>query len=111
MNLCPLAKRELVKDQVRFVTTEATTEEQLLQVLQTELELLNTEPSVETTLLIHPDVLQGFYDFNNFLDFADSLLVEMELQGIYQIASFHPDYQFGGTEPAMLRITPIDLLI
>ena len=97
MNLCPFAKRELVKNRVRFVTTAATTAEQLLQVLQTELELLNADPSVETTLLIHPAVLQNFYDFNDFLDCADSLLVDMELEGIYQVASFHPDYQFGGT--------------
>lgn len=97
MNLCPFAKRELVKNRVRFVTTAATTAEQLLQVLQTELELLNADPSVETTLLIHPAVLQDFYDFNDFLDCVDSLLVDMELEGIYQVASFHPDYQFGGT--------------
>lgn len=99
MNLCPFAKRELVKKRVRFVTTAATTAEQLLQVLQTELELLNEDPSVETTLLIHPAVLQDFYDFNDFLGCADSLLVDMELEGIYQVASFHPDYQFGGTRP------------
>ena len=99
MNLCPFAKRELVKNRVRFVTTAATTAEQLLQVLQTELELLNADPSVETTLLIHPAVLQDFYDFNDFLDCAASLLVDMELEGIYQVASFHPDYQFGGTRP------------
>lgn len=97
MNLCPFAKRELVKNRVRFVTTASTTPEQLLLILQAELELLSTDASVETTLLIHPDVLQDFYDFNDFLHDADSLLVEMELDGIYQIASFHPDYQFGGT--------------
>ena len=99
MNLCPFAKRELVKNRVRFVTTTATTQEQLLQTLQTELELLNTDASIETTLLIHPQVLQDFYDFNDFLSFADGLLLEMDLEGIYQIASFHPDYQFGGTHP------------
>lgn len=99
MNLCPFAKRELVKNRVRFVTSTATTSEQLLQDVRTELELLNSDPAVETTLLIHPDVLQDFYDFNDFLSFTDRLLVQMELEGIYQIASFHPDYQFGGTEP------------
>lgn len=99
MNLCPFAKRELVKNRVRFVTTAATTAEQLLQVLQTELELLNADPSVETTLLIHPAVLQDFYDFNDFLGCADILLLDMELEGIYQVASFHPDYRFGGTRP------------
>lgn len=100
MNLCPFAKRELVKNRVRFVTTESTTPEQLLRALQVELELLNADPSVETTLLIHPQVLQDFYDFNDFLSDADSLLMEMALEGVYQIASFHPDYQFGGTAPS-----------
>ncbi len=99
MNLCPFAKRELVKSRVRFVSTAATTPEQLLLVLQAELELLNTDPAVATTLLIHPQVLQDFYDFNDFLDLADSLLLDMQLEGVYQIASFHPDYQFGGTQP------------
>lgn len=99
MNLCPFAKRELVNNRVRFVTTPATTEEDLLMALQDELELLNSDPSIETTLLIHPQVLQDFYDFNDFLNFADGLLQEMDLEGVYQIASFHPDYQFGGTEP------------
>jgi hypothetical protein len=99
MNLCPFAKREMVNNRVRFTTTASTTEEQLLVALQTELELLNIDPSIETTLLIHTDVLQDFYDYNRFLGYADSLLVEMKLEGIYQIASFHPDYQFDATEP------------
>lgn len=99
MNLCPFAKRELVKDRVRFISTDVTTEEALLVLLQAELELLNSDPSIETTLLIHPEVLQDFYDFNDFLYFTDRLLVEMDLEGIYQIANFHPNYQFGGTEP------------
>lgn len=97
LNLCPFAKRELVKNRVRFSVTAATTEEQLLVDLQTELELLNSEEEVETTLLIHPDVLQDFYEYNQFLNYADGLLVQMGLEGVYQIASFHPDYQFVGT--------------
>lgn len=100
MNLCPFAKRELVKGRLRIVSTAARTEEQLLQALGAELELLNNDLSVETTLLIHPEVLQDFYDFNEFLDAADALLVDMRLEGIYQVASFHPDYQFGGTLPS-----------
>jgi len=99
MNLCPFARRELLKDRVRFIVTHATTEEQLLVVLKAELELLNAEPEIETTLLIHPDVLQDFYAFNDFLNYTDDLLVELDLEGVYQIASFHPDYQFGGTAP------------
>ena len=100
LNLCPFAKRELVKNRVRFAVTQATTEEQLLTALQTELELLSRESSIETTLLIHPNVLHDFYDYNQFLSYAEGLLVQMKLEGVYQVASFHPDYRFAGTKPA-----------
>jgi hypothetical protein len=97
LNLCPFAGREMVRNRVRFVVTEATTEEQLLAALESELALLDDDPAVETTLLIHPDVLQDFFVYNQFLDTAERLLVQTELEGVYQIASFHPDYQFAGT--------------
>ena len=99
LNLCPFAKRELVNDRVRFSVSEAETEEQLLADLQAELELLNNDEAVETTLLIHPGVLQDFFDYNQFLNYVDRLLMQMELEGVYQLASFHPDYQFSGTRP------------
>lgn len=97
LNLCPFAKRELVKNRIRFEVTDASTEEQLLIALHGELELLTKDSSIETTLLIHPKVLQDFYDYNQFLNYADDLLNEMGLEGIYQVASFHPDYQFSDT--------------
>jgi len=99
LNLCPFAKRELTNNRVRFTVTGAENEERLLAALEDEFELLGSDPSIETTLLIHPNVLNDFYDYNQFLDYADRLLVEMELDGVYQIASFHPEYQFGGTNP------------
>ena len=99
LNLCPFAKRELIKNRVRFTVTKALTEEQLLIDLEAELELLNNNEFIETTLLIHPQVLQDFYNYNQFLDYVEGLLTQMGLTGVYQIASFHPDYQFGGTEP------------
>ncbi len=99
LNLCPFAKREFIKDRIRFSVTEAFTEERLLVDLQAEIELLDSDETVETTLLIHPKVLQDFYDYNRFLSDADRLLAQKGLDGVYQIASFHPDYQFGGTEP------------
>lgn len=99
LDLCPFAQRELSSDRVRFVATEANDEEQLLVALEAELALLNQDRLIETTLLIHPNVLQNFYDYNQFLNLADGLLVEMKLDGVYQVASFHPDYQFGGTKP------------
>jgi hypothetical protein len=99
LNLCPFAKRELVRERVRFSVTAATSDVQLLMALERELEFLNQNASVETTLLIHPQVLQSFNAYNQFLSQADGLLVQMNLEGVYQVASFHPDYQFGGTAP------------
>ncbi len=97
LNLCPFAKKELVKNRVRFVASQATSEASLLNELTCELALLNTDESVETTLLIHPHVLQVFKQYNYFLNQVDALLHTMSLEGIYQVASFHPDYQFAGT--------------
>jgi hypothetical protein len=99
LNLCPFAKRELIANRVRFFVTEASTEEDLLETLASELTLLGDTPSIETTLIIHPKVLCDFGQYNQFLDKADRLLVQMELQGVFQIASFHPNYQFAGTGP------------
>jgi hypothetical protein len=99
LNLCPFAKRELAKNRIRFAVTPSQTEQQLLLALHDELERLNSDSSVETTLLIHPNVLQDFHDYNRFLGDADELLLGMELEGVYQIASFHPDYRFEGTGP------------
>ncbi|MEQ9108614.1 MAG: DUF1415 domain-containing protein [Limnobacter sp.] len=98
-NLCPFAKRELVKERVRFVVSKAVDEATLLDELAHELALLNVDDSIETTLLVHPQLLRDFYRYNDFLEAADELLVDMDLEGVYQVASFHPDYQFGGTEP------------
>ena len=97
LNLCPFAGRELRQQRIRFVVSPATTEAQLLASLQTELERLETHPDTETTLLIHPRVLQDFDDYNQFLETADDLLGAMDVDGIYQIASFHPHYQFAET--------------
>ncbi|MEE9422780.1 MAG: DUF1415 domain-containing protein [Gammaproteobacteria bacterium] len=98
LNLCPFAKQVLVNNRIRFSVTEAESEAMLLKALQTELEVLNRDETIDTTLLIHPRVLQDFYDYNQFLNTVDTLLVQLELEGIYQVASFHPDYQFAGTE-------------
>ena len=97
LNLCPFARRELIGGKVRFSETGAIDIESLLQALVEELEYLNLHPEIETTLLIHPKVLTEFSDYNPFLDLADALLCDMQLQGVYQIASFHPGYRFAGT--------------
>ena len=98
MNLCPFAKRELIRNRIRFALTAAKTEEALLIALQAELELLESDNTIETTLLIHVNVLQDFDDYNQFLNCTDELLGRTGLEGVYQIASFHPHYRFDGTE-------------
>ena len=101
LNLCPFAKAVYVKEQVRFVHSDATTPEALLAQLGEELVLLRDTPAgeIDTTLIVHPDVLGDFLDYNDFLDEADALVAALELEGVLQVASFHPDYQFAGTEP------------
>ncbi len=100
LNLCPFAKAVHVKKQIRYVVSEARTTRELHSELLREISfLLKTDMSeVETTLLIHPYVLSDFLDFNDFLDVADSLLEELNADGILQIASFHPQYQFAGSQ-------------
>lgn len=99
LNLCPFAKSVYVRERVRFAVSEATTPESLAEDLMRELSALHAaDPrQVDTTLLIHPRVLQDFTDYNDFLAIADAILDEMALTGELQVASFHPDYQFAGT--------------
>jgi hypothetical protein len=100
LNLCPFAKAVHIKNQIRYVVSDAATPEALLEVLMAELELLaETNPAkVDTTLIIHPQALADFEDYNEFLDVADAALEDMQLDGILQVASFHPDYQFADTD-------------
>ncbi|MCC7633691.1 DUF1415 domain-containing protein [Stenotrophomonas rhizophila] len=101
LNLCPFAKAVYVKDQVRFVLSDATTAEALVEELAEELVLLRDTPAeqIDTTLIVHPQVLTDFLDYNDFLDNADAAIEALDLQGILQVASFHPQYQFEGTAP------------
>ena len=101
LNLCPFAKAVYVKDQVRIVVSDATTEAALLEQLGEELLHLRDTPAsdTDTTLLVHPDVLGDFLDYNDFLEHADALVESLDLDGTLQVASFHPDYQFAGTTP------------
>ena len=98
LNLCPFAKAVHVKDQVRFVLSEASDTEALLHQLHDELLWLQAaDPQqTDTTLIVHPYVLDDFLDYNDFLDLADGLVAELGLEGEIQVASFHPDYQFAG---------------
>jgi uncharacterized protein len=101
LNLCPFAKAVHVRNQIRYVVTHATSPEELLAELCKELQLLAkaSPEDIDTTLLIHPDVLNDFLDYNDFLYFAESAVEDLGLEGTLQVASFHPNYQFGGTTP------------
>lgn len=100
LNLCPFARRVFDANLIRCVVSTATAEEQLLDDLRTELHRLHAAPrsEIETTILIHPHVLTEFLDYNDFLAEADRLLRRMKLDGVIQIAGFHPRYRFAGTE-------------
>jgi uncharacterized protein len=101
LNLCPFAKAVHVRKQIRYVVSDATTPEALLQLLMDELQTLSdfSPEEVDTTLLIHPYVLNDFLDYNELLDVADAALEDMDLAGELQIASFHPQYQFADSAP------------
>lgn len=101
LNLCPFAKAVQAKGQVRYVVSDDTDPEDLLNTLCEELQrLADADPQeVDTTLLIHPQVLQNFLEYNDFLEWADQAVSDMGLDGVLQVASFHPDYQFEGTQP------------
>ena len=100
LNLCPFAKSVHGKGLVRYVVSDAQDDEGLLGDLERELQVLLSAPpeEVDTTLLIHPFVLTAFADFVRFLDLVEVVLRTQRLEGVLQVASFHPDYVFADSE-------------
>ena len=100
LNLCPFAKAVYTKNQVRLVVSHARHADDLLEDLDRELDLLVATPAseIDTTLIIHATLFEDFLDFNDFLEVADGVVGEHELDGVVQLASFHPGFQFEGTE-------------
>jgi hypothetical protein len=100
LNLCPFAKGVHSKGQVRYVVSDATDDESLLADLERELQaLLAVAPEeIDTTLLIHPWVLEDFEDYVAFLDLVNVVLRTQQLEGVLQVASFHPQYAFADTD-------------
>jgi hypothetical protein len=100
LNLCPFAKAVVVKDMVRYRVCASAEPADLLALLREELQhLAEADPDkLDTTLLIAPKALPDFLDFNDFLADCDDVLMDLELDGVLQVADFHPLYQFGGTE-------------
>ena len=105
LNLCPFAKAVHVKGLIHYAVSVATTAAELLIDLKNELnsianmDIAGVSIAYETTLLIAPYCLPDFLDFNDFLAKADKLIAKMKLEGTIQLANFHPQYQFAGTEP------------
>ena len=101
LNLCPFAKAVYVKNQLRLVVSHARHADDLLEELDRELDLLIATPAeeIDTTLLIHATLFDDFLDFNDFLEVAEGVVDEHGLEGVVQLASFHPKFQFDGTEP------------
>jgi hypothetical protein len=100
LNLCPFAKAVYVKGQVYCTVSQASTLEALRDdLLQALKDLVALEPAErDTSLLIIQNLLQDFVDYNDFLNVADDCLLALDLEGQIQIASFHPHYQFAGTD-------------
>lgn len=101
LNLCPFARAVHVHSRIRYCVSKADSTLTLLEDLASELHALNAaEPDTcETTLLIHPGVLTDFLEYNDFLAEAEVTLDVLGFSGKFQIASFHPQYQFSGTAP------------
>ncbi len=93
LKLCPFA----AQIEPRIAVSDADSMEQLLRQLALEIQWLQNNDREETTLLVHPAVLTDFLDYNDFLAVCDDLLIDLALEGVFQIASFHPQYQFAGT--------------
>ncbi|MGC4366167.1 DUF1415 domain-containing protein [Hydrogenophaga sp. R2] len=100
LNLCPFARAVWVKDQVRVVVSRARHVDAFLDDLDRELDLLAGTPAeqIDTTLLVHPTLFPDFEVFNDFLGVVDDVVAEHELEGVIQVAPFHPQFRFEGTE-------------
>ncbi len=97
-NICPFAKREFINQRIRYQLLAGTDTEQHLLTLIKECQFLDENLETETTLLIFPEDLTDFDSFLDFLNLADQLLIQQGYEGIYQLASFHPDYVFAGSD-------------
>lgn len=99
LNLCPFAKKELAEHRIKVQVCAALKIDDVLLSLQQEITRLDTDASVTTTLLVLSQALPDFYDFNDFIALGEQLINTMDRSGVYQLASFHPEYRFSGTEP------------
>lgn len=97
-NFCPFAKKELLKDSIRFHLIESNSMETILEELVDEFTFLDKHPNVETTLLVLNESFDDFDDYLDLVEISNALLEDQGHLGVYQIASFHPDYCFEDTD-------------
>jgi uncharacterized protein len=98
-NLCPFAKATLNKGTLRIITSEHKKQALALEDLMSEIHFLEENPDIETSLLVFSEGFKDFFSYLDLVDLAEGLLHQLEYEGIYQIASFHPDYYFVDTDP------------
>ena len=98
LNFCPFAKREFMRDSIRYMVSDKKNLKEVLLELIEELKFLDGNASTETTLLIYPNLFADFEDYLDLVGMGEDFLRQLNYEGVYQLASFHPQYQFGGTE-------------
>ena len=98
-NICPFAKRVFEQEQIRYQVLAEDDIVDCLESLLSECHYLDANPATETTLLILANAGRNFDDYLDLLAMAEQLLIEQGYEGVYQLASFHPEYCFAG-EPA-----------
>ncbi|KJY83378.1 hypothetical protein TW81_10335 [Vibrio galatheae] len=101
LNLCPFAAKPQRNKQIKIFVSDAQVEEVLLEDILTQLMELDSTPAdqLETTLVAVPNMLDDFYDYNMFIDWVEALIRQQNWEGVFQLATFHPDYCFGGADP------------
>ncbi|MBA2653137.1 MAG: DUF1415 domain-containing protein [Tatlockia sp.] len=94
LTICPFAKREVERGSLRIEVSAVKKIKEALENLITEIQRLDNEPQIETTLLIFPSLCSDFFDYLDFVDLAEVQMSDCGYEGIYQLATFHPDYCF-----------------
>ncbi|HDZ48123.1 hypothetical protein LCGC14_0025870 [marine sediment metagenome] len=98
-NICPFAQRELERESIRVAVVRSKKIEVALEELMVEVQWLDEHPETETTLLVFPTLFKSFDHYLDFVELAESILVDQGYEGIYQLATFHPNYCFEDAEP------------
>ena len=98
-NICPFAKAPVNKGSLRISVSHHNKQASASEELMSEIHLLDEHPKIETTLLVFAEGFKDFFSYLDLVDRAEQLLQSLEYEGIYQLATFHPDYYFADTEP------------